>query len=141
MRALPLSGRSIVLKNRAVRAHETQVRATSSGDSAPLHPEFLRSFDRDAETFIGVGPEPVSNVPVAFFDASYARRGDPWYLATRWYERRKRAATLAALPDDEVVSALEIGCSIGTLTAELARRCQHLVATDVSVAALAQAKE
>lgn len=142
MRALPLSDRSIVLKNRAVRAHITQVRAASpaAADEAPLHPEFLRAFDRDVEVFVTAG-EPSNDLPSAFFDASYARRGDPWYLATRWYERRKRAATLAAIPDDELGSVLEIGCSIGTLTVELARRCDRLVATDVSSAALAQAKE
>ena len=82
-----------------------------------------------------------TDLPAAFFDASYARRSDPWYLAERWYERRKRAATLAAIPDERVGTALEVGCSIGVLTEQLAPRCERLVATDVAPAALAQAKD
>ena len=49
-----------------------------------------------------------------------------------WYERRKRALTLAALPQERYRSALEVGCSIGTLTADLAPRCDNLLAVDAS---------
>jgi len=33
-----------------------------------------------------------------YFDDLYGRRDDPWRLAERWYERRKHALTVAALP-------------------------------------------
>ena len=143
LRSLALSDRSVVLKRRAVATHVTQVRAASAApaDAAPLHPDFLEAFDRDVEVFVVADERPSSDVPASFFDASYERRPDPWYLASRWYEQRKRSATLAALPEQHLGAVLEIGCSIGVLTAELAPRCDLLVATDVSAAALAQAKE
>ena len=143
MRSLTLSDRSVILKRRAVATHVTQVQAASSApvDAAPLHPDFLEAFDRDDEVFVVSDEPPSSDVPASFFDASYERRADPWYLASRWYEQRKRAVTLASLPEQHLSTVLEVGCSIGVLTAELAPRCDRLVATDVSTAALAQAKE
>jgi SAM-dependent methyltransferase len=76
-----------------------------------------------------------------YFDELYARRDDPWRLAERWYERRKRALTLAMLPRERFASALEIGCSIGTLTAELAPRCDRILATDIAPRAVELARE
>ncbi len=35
-----------------------------------------------------------------YFDQMYAAAGDPWGLATRWYEARKYALSLALLPDE-----------------------------------------
>jgi SAM-dependent methyltransferase len=60
----------------------------------------------------------------------YAHSPDPWGFRTRWYERRKRALTLAALPRPSYRLALDVGASIGVLTAELARRCDRLVAVE-----------
>jgi trans-aconitate methyltransferase len=74
-----------------------------------------------------------------YFDALYASDGDPWGFATRWYEARKYALTLAALPNARYHRAFEPGCSIGVLTALLADRCDHLVASDPSAAALSEA--
>jgi trans-aconitate methyltransferase len=71
----------------------------------------------------------------------YADAEDPWGFGTRWYEQRKYALTLAALPEPRFASALEIGCSIGVFTARLADRCDHLVAVDASERALAAARE
>ncbi|MGV8884952.1 MAG: class I SAM-dependent DNA methyltransferase [Microbacteriaceae bacterium] len=76
-----------------------------------------------------------------YFDDLYARHDDPWGFESRWYEHRKRALTLAMLPEARYGRALEIGCSIGVLTEQLARRCDHLVATDVSPAAVERARE
>jgi LmbE family N-acetylglucosaminyl deacetylase/SAM-dependent methyltransferase len=73
------------------------------------------------------------------FDAVHRGDEDPWEYTTSWYERRKRALTLAALPDEHYAAGLEIGCSIGTLSLELARRCDSFLAVDASSAALAQA--
>ncbi|OBI28849.1 SAM-dependent methyltransferase [Mycobacterium sp. E1386] len=66
----------------------------------------------------------------------YAGADDPWQLSTRWYEQRKYAITLALLPTRRYRHAFEPGCSIGTLTAELTRRCDHVTAVDVADAAL-----
>ena len=81
----------------------------------------------------------VSVLP-AYFDALYDRDPDPWRFETSAYEAGKYAATLAALPCRHYASALEIGCSIGVLTAALAPRCGALLATDVAEAALAKAR-
>lgn len=75
-----------------------------------------------------------------YFDRLYAQRADPWDFETSPYEAAKYAATLAALPRSRYANALELGCSIGVLTRELAPRCERLLATDVSEVALAHAR-
>jgi len=75
------------------------------------------------------------------FDAFYADGDeDPWGFTDRWYEQRKQAITLAALPRRHFGRAFEPGCSIGVLTELLAPRCENLLATDVAQAALLQAR-
>lgn len=76
----------------------------------------------------------------AYFDAVYASDPDPWKFASSAYERDKYAVTLAALPRPRYARALEIGCSIGVLTRELARRCDAILAVDVAQAPLTQAR-
>lgn len=76
-----------------------------------------------------------------YFDELYDLRADPWDFATSSYEAEKYAASLAALPRAQYGCALELGCSIGVLTARLATRCRSLVATDISQKALAQARQ
>ncbi len=75
-----------------------------------------------------------------YFDALYAANDDPWSFTERWYERRKRALTIAALPHSRYSRAFEIGCSIGNLTAELADRCDTLVSVDTAAAAVVTAR-
>ncbi len=75
-----------------------------------------------------------------YFDALYAENPDPWDFETSHYEAAKYAATVAALGSRRYPQALEVGCSIGVLTAQLAPCCDHLLATDVAEAALARAR-
>jgi hypothetical protein len=63
------------------------------------------------------------SVPPEYFHAIYARDPDPWRLASSDYERDKYVATLAAIGEARIGSALEIGCSIGVFTRALAPRC------------------
>ena len=77
-----------------------------------------------------------ARVPDAYFDHMYAASADPWDLASRWYEERKYAITLAMLPQQRYRHAFEPGCSIGTLTERLTDRCDRVTATDVATAAL-----
>ena len=67
-------------------------------------------------------------------------RDDPFGYHTRWYEARKRALVLASLCRPRYASGWELGCSNGVLTAALATRCDHLLATDMSASAIAQAQ-
>lgn len=80
------------------------------------------------------------SIPPGYFDARYAADPDPWRFETSGYERAKYDSTLAALPRARYGAALEVGCSIGVLTARLAERCDRLVALDVAEAALDQAR-
>ncbi|MFT2692056.1 PIG-L family deacetylase [Clavibacter zhangzhiyongii] len=150
LRALPLDPGMRAAKSSAVRAHASQVVALSDApeDRAVLQPGFLRHADRDREVLImaDAGPVPpavdATAAPTAAerFDAAYARADDPWRVTTRWYERRKRLATLAALPDERYGRALEIGCSIGVTTAGLAERVDALLAVDVAPTAVERAR-
>ncbi|MEC5405450.1 SAM-dependent methyltransferase [Paraburkholderia sp. MPAMCS5] len=66
-----------------------------------------------------------------YFDDLYQRSDDPWHLREGWYERRKRALTLALLPRERYRRAFEPGCANGELTAQLATRCDALIASDL----------
>ncbi|MEV8347010.1 class I SAM-dependent DNA methyltransferase [Streptomyces niveus] len=75
-----------------------------------------------------------------YFDRRYTRDPDPWGLATKWYERRKYALTVASLPKAHYRNCFEPGCSIGELTRLLAPRCTRLLAVDFAESALEQAR-
>lgn len=81
------------------------------------------------------------SLPPAYFDHIYAVDPDPWNFEGSEYERAKYATTLAALPHEQYERALELGCSIGVLTAQLALRCASLLAVDVAEQALAIARK
>lgn len=75
-----------------------------------------------------------------FFEDLYRDADDPWAFATSEYERQKYAHSLSALDGCQFDRALEIGCSIGVFTAQLATICAELVAIDVSSGALERAQ-
>ncbi len=75
------------------------------------------------------------------FERLYRESPDPWAYRTSEYERDKYAATLAALPKRSHGVCLELGCSIGVFTGQLAARCEHVVAIDFSLRALQLARE
>lgn len=81
------------------------------------------------------------SLPAEYFDALYATTADPWGFRTRWYEQRKYACALAALPRERYRRGYEPGCSIGVFTAHLAARCDQLLATDVAGAPLGTARD
>jgi len=66
-----------------------------------------------------------------YFAERWAGDDDPWRIAERWYERRKRDLLMAALPRERFPRALEVGCAAGHLTWRLALRCDALLAVDV----------
>ena len=77
---------------------------------------------------------------LSYFDALYAASDDPWAMQQRWYERRKRALLMAALPHDRYSHAFEPGCGAGHLTEMLAPRCARLLASDFSIDAVRLAR-
>lgn len=75
-----------------------------------------------------------------YFDGLFAGNDDPWAFRERWYEQRKRAITLAALPRPRYRAIFEAGCANGELSAELAPRCDRLLCCDTAAAAVSLAR-
>lgn len=89
-----------------------------------------------------VGDPAVSpSLPAGYFEDLYSTATDPWGFATRWYEHRKYACALAALPHARYRRGYEPGCSIGVFTEHLAARCDTLLATDVAQTPLRSARD
>jgi 2-polyprenyl-3-methyl-5-hydroxy-6-metoxy-1,4-benzoquinol methylase len=78
-------------------------------------------------------------IPPDYFEAKYQSDIDPWQYSA--YEREKYQATIGALGQARYANALEVGCSIGVLTALLAQRCDALIAIDASETAIAAAQK
>lgn len=83
----------------------------------------------------------MSDTPADYFAALYADDPDPWGFDHRWYEQRKYAMTLAALPQQRFRRALEPGCANGVLTELLAARCEELHAFDFEPSAVGRARQ
>jgi predicted TPR repeat methyltransferase len=75
-----------------------------------------------------------------YFERLYAESGDPWDFETSEYEQNKYTRTLAVLGERTFRRALEAGASIGVFTEMLAKRCEELLAVDVSVRAVVAAR-
>ena len=135
--SLPLDADARSAKRAAIDRHASQVRplSTAPGDEVLLGPDLLAHFARDAELFIATD-EPVDDDAL---EQVHRDRPDPWQVDSP-YERRKRALTLASLPREHYAAALEVGCSVGALAVDLARRCDHLLALDASPTAVELAR-
>lgn len=143
-RRLPLTDAEQAKKQRAISVFRSQLEPDPAhpDDVAMLHPHTLAHFARDTEVFIAPEAEPRrADRTAADFEAFHARHDDPWGLDTRWYERRKRALLLAALPRERFADALELGCASGATTRLLAERAASVVAVDASETALARARD
>jgi SAM-dependent methyltransferase len=79
--------------------------------------------------------KPNNSLPPSYFEAMYQANPDPWQFETSDYEAEKYQTTISALPKPLYNNALEIGGSIGVLTAMLAQHCHRLLSIDVSATA------
>lgn len=77
----------------------------------------------------------------AYFDALYDRDPDPWRFTTSAYEAKKYAATVAAVGNRRYRAGLEVGCSIGVLSAQLAPLCDSFLGLDISEKPLKAARK
>jgi LmbE family N-acetylglucosaminyl deacetylase/SAM-dependent methyltransferase len=139
LRRIGLDAATRAAKSRAIECHASQHRPLSDapGDEALLGSHVLEHFRRDVEVF--VVDEPPRLLSAAYFEDLYEQSPDPWGFDERFYERRKRAALLAALTRPRFRRAFEPGCATGLLTGELARRCDEVVAWDLATVAVEQA--
>lgn len=138
LRRLPLPDAVRRRKADALARHVSQVRPLSDapGDEALLGPSFLQHFARPWETFVPVEADPRSP-----FEPLHREEPDPWQVRSSWYEARKRAVTLGALPRERYRRGVEVGASVGALAQDLADRCDALVALEESAAAATAAEE
>lgn len=84
---------------------------------------------------------PENSLAPSYFDEKYKADPDPWNFATSSYEQQKYMASFSALDMCRYANALELGCSIGVFTQKLAKICNRLLAVDVSLPALSQARK
>jgi hypothetical protein len=75
------------------------------------------------------------------FEAMYASDPDPWDVGGSAYEQRKRAVVLACLRRAHYRNAWDPACGTGHLTADVAGRCDRVLASDGSVTAARLAAE
>ncbi|EYT64647.1 SAM-dependent methyltransferase [Curtobacterium flaccumfaciens UCD-AKU] len=138
-RALPLTEDLVARKRAALDAYPSQTRPLSPavGDEAIVDDRHAAHHLRTTEWFFV--PESAASRSRESFDAHYDRKPEGWDFDGSWYEQRKRAVTLAALPRPRFRSALELGCATGVLTAALAERADDVLGTDISAAPLERA--
>lgn len=139
-RPLHLSDELVARKRSALEAYRSQVRPLSpaAGDEAVVDDRHAAHHLRTTEWFFE--PDVPRSRSRESFDAHYARKPEGWDFEGSWYERRKRAVTMAALPRERYRSALELGCATGVLTAALTERADLVVGTDISEAPLERAR-
>lgn len=83
----------------------------------------------------------MNQVRLRYFERLYESSADPYEVRTRWYEHRKRAVLLSSLPRPRFRRCYEPGCGNGELTAQLAERCDEVLAADFSEHALRAARQ
>ena len=122
------------LKSNALQAYASQMKPLSRlpGDEPVLSAGMLAHFHRPFETFIETKPQSAA----AYFEEFHATHNDPWGLADRFYEKRKRQLLMSSLPRERFRRAFEPGCATGLLTEMLAPRCDQLLATDIAQSAV-----
>lgn len=126
-------------KRLAVSEYRSQTEPLSSlpEDRRVLEPGVLEHFRRADEVFVthrdaSAAADATGAMPADYFERLYARRDDPWRFEERWYESRKRALTLGMLSRERYRTVLELGCSIGVLTEQLAARADRVLGLDIS---------
>lgn len=77
------------------------------------------------------------------FDQLYAQIHDPFgaELTKYRYQQRKYTSLLSMLPRRPYRNVLDIGCGLGAFTRKLAPFAEHVLGTDISAEAIAQARK
>lgn len=125
-------------KSAAVAAFASQLKLGPRGEEPILPLDVLAHFDRDVEVFFR--EPPAESAPHSRFAELYEGEADPWQVASSWYERRKRAVALAALPDEHYGLIVEPACGTGAFTRELAARGDRVLAFDPVPVAVQRAR-
>lgn len=118
----------------AIHVSQTLPLSDARGDEVLLASGVLEHFGRSFESFFVTGGS-------SAFERLHRDKADPWEVAERFYEQRKRALTIASLPRPRFCRTLEIGCSVGALTKDLAAVSDNLLALDTSDTAVRRTNE
>jgi LmbE family N-acetylglucosaminyl deacetylase len=121
-------------KQAAISSFSSQLGPGPSGEPPIVSAEACAHFEAGVEVLFRVPPS--DSTPLVRFDALYEANADPWGTNTREYEFRKREVVMACLPRRHYRRALDVGCGTGLLTADLASRCNEVVAFDGVAAAV-----
>ena len=81
------------------------------------------------------------NTPAEYFDTLFAANEDPWAFRQRWYEKRKRDLSLAALLHQRYERIFEPGCANGELSLALAERSDYFLGMDLCERAVDLARD
>lgn len=137
---IPLAVEIQRTKAQAVARFASQI--TTPDERLPvLSAEFLQHAAAAREVLIraDTGREGERDL-AAHFERLHAEAADPWSVQTRWYERRKRSILVSSLPKEQYRNTLELGCSVGATTLELAVRSDEVLAVDGSTSAVERAR-
>jgi SAM-dependent methyltransferase len=93
-----------------------------------------------ADTIRGLCAVSESTTSAEFFEQKYRENPDPWNFSRSDYEQSRYHSILAALGERRYERVFEPGCSVGELTWQLAERCGHVDAMDISAIAIDLAK-
>jgi len=131
-------------KQRCIYAHRSQTTRLidDDPDGFILTDNVIANFIQQHEYFLErkkINPE--DSLSKTYFEKMYSADQDPWNFEGSAYEKEKYQNTIRQIPLNSYKSALEIGCSIGVLTAMLAEQCVKLIAMDISETALSVAKK
>ena len=118
---------------------QTTALSEKPGDEPIISQGFLEHFQRGYDTFAISSRASDAYDAAAVFDRVHINQSDPWNLEASAYESRKRASLLNGLSAG-YAHTLEIGCSIGILSAELAQRSALVTAVDASSEAIGTAR-
>lgn len=139
-RRFALEASDVQARADALAAYLSQIEplSTAAGDEAVLPPHVRAHADRDRDVLL----DPARHAAAAsgYFTRIYDSAEDPWRFAASWYERRKRALLLAALPRERFRRTFEPGCARGDLTLGLAERSDEVLAVDWAQAPLEEAR-
>jgi LmbE family N-acetylglucosaminyl deacetylase/SAM-dependent methyltransferase len=138
LRRMPMSAAAEAARRQALAAYVSQTTRPSGHpqDEPMLSEAFLAHFLRPYDVVLDRPPAATTS----YFDAVYASADDPWQLAERWYEQRKRQVLLASLPRARFRRVFEPGCATGLITAALADRSDAVVAVDAAARAVETAR-
>lgn len=139
LRRVALDAAERANKRAAIEIYASQLDGPTP-EVGPVLPRYVVEHFTDGHELL-IRPAPDDAEVGVHFDALYAGSDDPWQVGSSWYERRKRSILLASLPRERYRCGWEPGCSLGHLSAELVRRCDRLVASDVSPRAIAAARD